>query len=97
MSLSQHYIKKYKKFRDQEIILYPHLGLGDMIICNGLVNKLSETFSKINLIVDKKFHEQAEYLYNLNPCVHIISEYPEVVNNLDNFVNEFALKTKLKY
>jgi hypothetical protein len=96
MSLSQHYIKNYKKFRDQEIILYPHLGLGDMIICNGLVNKLSETFSKINLIVDKKFHEQAEYLYNLNPFVQIISEYPEVVNNLDNFVNEFALKTKLK-
>ena len=96
MSQQDLYIENYKKYRGQEIILYPHLGLGDMIICNGLVNKLSNYFSKINLIVDKKFHNQAEYLYSLNSNVRIISENPVKVNNLDEFVNDFALSEKLK-
>ena len=84
MSQPDLYIKNYKHYKDEEIILYPHLGLGDMIICNGLVNKLSNYFSKINLIVDKKFHNQAEYLYSLNSNVRIISENPVEVNNLDD-------------
>ena len=96
MSEQDLYIKNYKKFKGQEIIIYPHLGLGDMIICNGLVNKLSNYFSKINLIVDKKFHKQAEYLYSLNSDVQIVSENPIEVNNLDDFVNDFAVDKKLK-
>ena len=62
------YIKNYKNYKNQEIILYPHLGLGDMIICNGLVNKLSNYFSKINLIVDKKFHNPIHFLHGLCHC-----------------------------
>ena len=67
MSEQNLYIKNLKQYKNKEIILYHHLGLGDMIICNGLVNKLSTYFSKINLIVNKSFHDQATYLYsNLN-------------------------------
>ena len=50
MSQQDLYIKNYKDYKDQEIILYPHLGLGDMIIVNGLVNNLIINFSKINLM-----------------------------------------------
>jgi hypothetical protein len=96
MSLSNHYIKNYKNYRDKEVIIYPHLGLGDMIICNGLVNRLSNHFSIINLIVDKKFHEQAEYLYSLNSSVKVVSENPVIVNDLDNFVNDLASSRQLK-
>lgn len=96
MSVSNHYIKNYKNYENQEVIIYPHLGLGDMIICNGLVNKLSNHFSVINLIVDKKFHEQAEYLYSLNSSVKVVSENPVIVNDLDNFVNDFAASRQLK-
>ena len=46
MSENNLYIENYKRFKNQEIILYHHLGLGDMIICNGLVNKLSGNFKK---------------------------------------------------
>ena len=55
MSQSDLYIKNYKHYKDKEIILYPHLGLGDMIICNGLVNKLSNYFSKILFNVSLRF------------------------------------------
>ena len=48
MSEQNLYIKNLKQSKNKEIILYHHLGLGDMIICNGLVNKLSTYFSKIN-------------------------------------------------
>ena len=90
------YIKNYKKYKNQEIILYPHLGLGDMIICNGLVNKLSNFFSKINLVVDSKFTNQAKYLYKNKPSIEIISEAPVEVNNLDDYVVSYALKKNLK-
>ena len=96
MSEETLYIKNYKEYKNQEIILYPHLGLGDMIICNGLVNKLSDFFLKINLIVDHKFHDQAEYLYKLNSKVEILSEKPLKVNDLDEFVLENAKNKGLK-
>src|SRR5210317_1105146 len=96
MTLTDHYIANYKKYKNQEIILYPHLGLGDAIICNGLVNKLSNYFFKINLIANKQFHEQLDYLYSRNSSVRVISAYPEAVNNLDNFVENLAINTGLK-
>lgn len=96
MTLTDHFISNYKKYKNQEIILYPHLGLGDAIICNGLVNNLSNYFLKINLIANKQFHEQLDYLYEENSSVNIISEYPEVVNNLDKFVENLAINTGLK-
>tara|TARA_B100001250_G_scaffold375154_1_gene362514 strand:+ start:2631 stop:3374 length:744 start_codon:yes stop_codon:yes gene_type:complete len=96
MSQQNLYINNYKKYKGQEIIIYPHLGLGDMIICNGLVNKLGNYFSKINLIVDKKFHKQAEHLYSLNSDVKIVSENPVEVNNLDEFVHNFSLNNNLE-
>ena len=67
-----------------------------MIICNGLVNKLSNYLSKINLIVDNKFHDQAVYLYSNNQQVEIISEKVEDVNVLDQFVETYAKNKNLK-
>lgn len=89
------YINNYREYKNKEVILYPHLGLGDMIICNGMVNKLSSFFSKINLIVDKKFHDQVKYLFSNNPKIEIVSETPIEVNNLDDFVTKLALKNNL--
>ena len=96
MSENSLYIKNYRHFKNQEIILYHHLGLGDMIICNGLVNKLSKNFKKINLIVDKKFHKQADFLYGENPTVKIVSAPLDSANTLHDFVEEFAKNNELK-
>jgi len=96
--MSEHnvYINNLKHFKNKEIVLYHHLGLGDMIICNGLVNKLSNYLSKINLIVDNKFHDQAVYLYSNNQQVEIVSEKVEDVNVLDQFVETYAKNKNLK-
>ena len=34
------------KISDSELVVYHHLGLGDHLICNGLVNYLSLDFKK---------------------------------------------------
>ncbi len=48
------------------IILHHHLGLGDNIICNGLVNKISKNFDKIFLPVKVNYMEMIKFLYSDN-------------------------------
>ena len=96
MSEKDLYIKNIKHFKNKEVIIYHHLGLGDMIICNGLVNKLSTYLLKINLIVDSKFYDQAVYLYSDNHKINIVSEKPKEINVLDEFVETYAKSKNLK-
>lgn len=74
-----------KQITSDEIIVYHHLGLGDIIICNGMVNYLSTVYNKVYLIVDEKYRSQSEYLYSQNIKVYILSNVPDSHNNLDLF------------
>ena len=40
-----------KDIENKEFILHHHLGLGDSIVCNGMINYLSKDFEKIYLPV----------------------------------------------
>ena len=62
---------------EKEIIIYHHLGLGDHIVCNGIVNFLSENY-KIHLPVKKKNLQMIRYLYSSNNNVTLfdIEESP---------------------
>lgn len=59
------------KLSTKTIVLHHHQGLGDIIICNGLVNYLSDLFDKIILPINKQYYEQICYLYLENPKVEI--------------------------
>jgi len=50
----------------EKVIIHTHLGLGDNIICNGLVNKLSHYFEEIHLPVKNKYSEMIRFLYKNN-------------------------------
>lgn len=52
-------------------ILHHHLGLGDTIICNGLVNYLSQSYSKIYLPVKTSIFPTINYLYSDNSKVEL--------------------------
>ena len=41
---STDFIYSLNKIKQDEFILYHHLGLGDFIVCNGMVNYLSNKF-----------------------------------------------------
>ena len=40
---------QYEDIQSNKLILHHHLGLGDHLTCNGLVNYLSEIFNEIYL------------------------------------------------
>ena len=50
---------------EKELIIYHHLGIGDHIVCNGLVNFISENH-RIHLPVKKKYSQMVQHLYSKN-------------------------------
>ena len=80
-----------KKIVDPELIIYHHLGLGDHLICNGLVNYLSLNFNKVFLPVKKRNFNNVSYLYKENNKIHLFK-----VSNEEEDVLNYALKNNLK-
>jgi len=66
-------IYKVDKLSSKTIVIHHHQGLGDIIICNGLVNYLSNLFEKIILPIYENYYEQVCYLYVENPKIEIVS------------------------
>jgi len=56
---------------EDEFIVHHHLGLGDSIICNGLVNFLSNKYQKIHLPVKESNFEMLSYFYSENKKVYL--------------------------
>ena len=77
----------------QSFIIHHHLGLGDSIICNGLVNYLSRKYNKIYLPVKTNIYKKIEYLYSENSNVELF-EINNESRELDitNFAKENSLK-----
>lgn len=63
---------KYQNINSSEIIIHHHSGLGDAIICNGLVNYLSKKFDKIYLASYYKISDHLDYLYSNNDSVELL-------------------------
>ena len=61
-----------KNIQHKEIIIHHHSGLGDAIICNGMVNFLSKKFDKVYLASFRKIHDHLEYLYSENKKVELL-------------------------
>ena len=53
------------------VVIHHHLGLGDHIICNGLINHISVS-KKIYLICKLQYYKNIKYLYQDNNNVKII-------------------------
>ena len=98
LSPSQDEFFKYKltKIQGNEFIIYHHLGLGDVVICNGLINFVSKNYNKIFLIVDINLLNQIEYLYSLNKKIQVIPVNLREVNNAEEEVKKISNKLKLE-
>ena len=77
---------KVDKLSSKKIVIHHHLGLGDIIICNGLVNYLSNQFEKIILPIHENYYEQVCYLYSENPKIEIfkIQNQSEIYTRFKN-------------
>jgi hypothetical protein len=88
--------KNINDISKDSFILYHHLGLGDVIICNGLVNYISNNFKTIHLIVDKKFYKQISFLYSENNRVQVVAADLDKPNHATEFVTKYANENRLE-
>ena len=68
-------IYSINEISSDEITLLHHLGLGDSIICNGIVNYLTKKSVKVNLPVLKNNYDQLSFLYSENNLVNLIFQF----------------------
>lgn len=74
------------------IILYPHLGLGDSIICNGLVREVCKQCDLVIMIVDPIYIESVSFMYS---DLHNIQFIKAHYNSANSFFNESQPKNLL--
>ncbi len=68
---------QYEDIKSNKLILHHHLGLGDHLTCNGLVNYLTEIFNEIYLPVFEKNYNIINFLYKSNKKVKLFIIKPE--------------------
>ena len=70
--MSSKIVSKLKHLKNNEFILYHHLGLGDSIVCNGMINYLSkEKGKKIHLPCSTSTYSNLKFLYSKNKNVKV--------------------------
>lgn len=86
--------------KKDSFIAYTHLGLGDHIVCNGLLNHFSEFFKEIYLPVKSRDFDNISYLYKNNPKIILFKiEHDTEVNDISSFAkshNKKILKVGFK-
>lgn len=77
------------RIKGDQFLAYTHLGLGDHIVCNGLINHFSESFQKIYLPVKSRDLNNLNYLYRDNHKIKIFRiEHDTEVEDISNFSKE---------
>lgn len=72
-------------------IIHHHLGLGDHIICNGLVNKLSIE-KQIILPCKERNYPSVKYLYSENKNVTVVPISGDEFSEVDRLSKQFGAK-----
>tara|TARA_B100000900_G_C20602448_1_gene726289 strand:- start:4678 stop:5493 length:816 start_codon:yes stop_codon:yes gene_type:complete len=74
--------------KNKNLIIHHHLGLGDYINCNGIVNYLCSIFDKVIVPLKPNYSKMIRYLYKDNPKV----EFLEIGEKYSNFNNKLTSK-----
>ena len=82
------------KIKTKRFLAYTHLGLGDHIVCNGLLNYFSESFDTIYLPVKSRDINNINYLYKDNQKIKVFKiEHSSEVEDINNFAKKNNLIT----
>ena len=71
----------------------PPLGLGDHIICSGMINYLTKKFKEIYIPVFQRNYDNIKYLYQENKKVKLFLVSP---SEEDKDVFDFGIQNNLK-
>jgi hypothetical protein len=72
--------------RNNKAFLVVHQGLGDIILCNGMINYLTTFYEHITVVVQKCFIDSIKELYKYNPNI----SFYEIVHEKD-FSKKYGL------
>lgn len=75
--------------------IYPHLGLGDFFICNGLIRKFINLNENYFIFTHKQNYFSLKFMFKDLKNVDFIIGYEDYATN-DNFVYEYIKKNNLK-
>ena len=82
------------KIKTDKFLAYTHLGLGENIVCNGLLNYFSESFDKIYLPVKSRDINNINYLYKDNQKIEVFKiEHSSEVEDINSFAKKNNLIT----
>jgi len=57
---------------EYSIYIYHHLGMGDSLLCNGLVRYYAELYDKVYVFAQPINFDNVVFMYRDNPCITII-------------------------
>ena len=84
---------KIKDIKNNSVVVHHHLGLGDSIICNGIVNYLTNALNiTVYLPVKENYLEMMSFLYIENKKVKI---FPVKNETRDKDIENFSERNKL--
>ena len=91
-----------EKINANQIIIHHHLGLGDTIVCFGLVNKLSEMYDKIYLPIKDRYADMIKYLYKENKKIEFFEgkygkSKTQNIKSILFIIYDFALLRRKKH
>ena len=52
--------------------VYHHLGLGDSILCNGLVRHFAEKLGKVSIFSKRHNYDSLKFMYRDEPNITVI-------------------------
>lgn len=87
------YTYSLEKIYSDKFILWHHLGLGDHIICNGLLNRISQNYEKIYLPAKPNNFESIKYMFRDNKKIEVF--FTGSKNEKDDII-KFAKESNYK-
>ena len=72
-----------------ELYIYHHLGLGDHIVCHGLVRHYCKQFDTVYLFVKPHNHDNVQYMYNDLENLKLIAGDDTYANNYISKVTKY--------
>lgn len=74
--------------------IYHHLGLGDHIICNGMVRHFVDLYGEVTIFCKERYRSNVEYMYRDSSKINIISAEQEWM--VPAFLNQLNEQQYLK-
>ena len=89
-------MQEQKSYDTKELLIIPHLGMGDQMMTCGLVRYMSFYYDKIYLATKEKYAKTVKHMYRDDPSIQfvIISDKDGFIS-VDNIISKYFSEKKI--